>query len=407
MESADQWDVFLSHSSKDKPQVEQLKSELASHGLRVWLDEERITAGKSIPAAIEQGIEQSHAIVICLSPDFLESEWTRAERAAFTYADPGNVRTTLIPVLLRDCSLPKTLQHLKHVDYKTPSKQAVEEIVAAVTAPQGATVSAMASPDTDYLMRFSLDSMDVTALNSYIASGLSGSREDDAHAFAFRADDPSTATRNALTRWHAHGASAPFQVSIDDKRVTILRSALDPIDQRLAADETLSVGEAVRYQNGMMWLRRLDQQQQIRKHAVEAFFRDKSVQGLLWMTQPQDLLDFAGRILNMPIPAPNDVPYTPFDVITNSKFPGDHDYFIVYLPRDLVDAAVKKDPILQFKDYVLGWSTFRPAFEEIVIQYYLSYVGKKVVEQGRHELETEDFLTGVNSTITAWEIGPH
>jgi hypothetical protein len=46
-----QYDVFLSHSSKDKPVVRELAARLKKDGVRVWLDEEQIKPGDSIPAA--------------------------------------------------------------------------------------------------------------------------------------------------------------------------------------------------------------------------------------------------------------------------------------------------------------------------------------------------------------------
>lgn len=37
-----QFDIFLSHSSKDKPVVRELAARLKRDGVRVWLDEEHI-----------------------------------------------------------------------------------------------------------------------------------------------------------------------------------------------------------------------------------------------------------------------------------------------------------------------------------------------------------------------------
>jgi len=54
-----QFDVFLSHSSKDKIVVRGLAGQLRADGLRVWLDEWEIKLGDSIPAKIEEGLEHS------------------------------------------------------------------------------------------------------------------------------------------------------------------------------------------------------------------------------------------------------------------------------------------------------------------------------------------------------------
>ena len=98
----------------------------------VWFDESAIPVGGSIPLEVEEGIEQSRAMILCLSPAFLESEWTKAERAAMQFADPANRDRTLIPVRFKRCVVPRTLGHLKHIDYLRHSDKVVDELVAAL-----------------------------------------------------------------------------------------------------------------------------------------------------------------------------------------------------------------------------------------------------------------------------------
>jgi hypothetical protein len=54
-----QFDVFLSHSSKDKAVVRDIAERLQEDDVRVWLDEEQIKPGDSIPRKIEEGLVQS------------------------------------------------------------------------------------------------------------------------------------------------------------------------------------------------------------------------------------------------------------------------------------------------------------------------------------------------------------
>jgi hypothetical protein len=128
MDIVTEWDVFLSYGSRDKVRARRLKNELVNRGLKVWFDEDQIKAGDSIPLTIEHGIECSRAVIICLSPDFLKKQWTAYEKAAFIYTDPNNTARTLIPVLFRACDLPKTLAHLRYVDYQKHSDNAIDEI---------------------------------------------------------------------------------------------------------------------------------------------------------------------------------------------------------------------------------------------------------------------------------------
>jgi hypothetical protein len=52
------YDVFLSHSAKDKPIVRDLAQRLKADGLRVWLDDWEIQPGDSIPVRIRQALQQ-------------------------------------------------------------------------------------------------------------------------------------------------------------------------------------------------------------------------------------------------------------------------------------------------------------------------------------------------------------
>jgi len=52
------YDVFLSHSAKDKPVVRDVAEWLKKDGLRVWFDEWEIRHGDCIPAKIDEGLER-------------------------------------------------------------------------------------------------------------------------------------------------------------------------------------------------------------------------------------------------------------------------------------------------------------------------------------------------------------
>ena len=89
MNTSFDWDVFLSHSSLDKPRVAWLAERLQAEGLRVWFDRARIDTGEDIVTAIEQGLERSRVLVLCMTQAAFESEWVRLERNTDTFRDPG------------------------------------------------------------------------------------------------------------------------------------------------------------------------------------------------------------------------------------------------------------------------------------------------------------------------------
>ena len=79
------YDVFLSHSSKDKAVVRPLAERLRKDGVKVWLDEWEIRVGDSVPAKIEEGLERSRVLVLCMSANAFGSDWAQLEAGTFCF----------------------------------------------------------------------------------------------------------------------------------------------------------------------------------------------------------------------------------------------------------------------------------------------------------------------------------
>jgi hypothetical protein len=131
MSTAFQYDVFLSHNSKDKLRVRALAGRLRSAGLRVWFDEWVIKPGDDIYLAIERGLEAARVQVLCLSPEALGSECVALERSTVLFRDPTNAGRRFVPLLLDDCDLPDTLRRYKYVDFRKELDVAFDELVEA------------------------------------------------------------------------------------------------------------------------------------------------------------------------------------------------------------------------------------------------------------------------------------
>ena len=99
------YDVFLSHSAKDKPVVRALAERLRADGVRVWLDEWMLKPGANIPHEIEQGLEQSRLLVLCMSANAFGSDWAHLESSTFRFRDPLNKDRRFIPLRLDDAHI--------------------------------------------------------------------------------------------------------------------------------------------------------------------------------------------------------------------------------------------------------------------------------------------------------------
>jgi hypothetical protein len=96
------YDVFLSHSAKDKAVVRPLAERLRKDGVKVWFDEWVLKPGDSIPAKIEEGLERSRVLVLCMSANAFGSDWAQLESGTFRFRDPLNKERRFLPLRLDD-----------------------------------------------------------------------------------------------------------------------------------------------------------------------------------------------------------------------------------------------------------------------------------------------------------------
>ncbi len=188
------WDVFLSHNSADKPRVARLAQALVTRGVRVWFDTTSIKGSSSIPLAIEEGLEGSRTLVLCLSPAFLSSEWTALERAARSHADPANRRNSLLLLEFEPCQLPQALAHFRRLDFKRYSAARVQEVIEALDL-KLPPVEPLAAP-ADAL----LDEATALEQRGEYAASLDAARRALASALEADADLPASARQVARAR---------------------------------------------------------------------------------------------------------------------------------------------------------------------------------------------------------------
>ena len=124
-----QYDVFLSHSAKDKAVVRPLAERLRKDGLKAWFDEWEIKPevplahpmgeGSGVRAAkIEEGLEHSRVLVLCMSANAFGSDWEQLEAGTFRFRDPLNKDCRFIPLRLDDAPIKDSLVQLLHIYWR-------------------------------------------------------------------------------------------------------------------------------------------------------------------------------------------------------------------------------------------------------------------------------------------------
>jgi len=119
------YDVFLSHSSKDKQIVRALAERLKADGLNVTWNTRKL--------------EQARAFVLCMSPAYFASEWGALEHHTLLFRDPTNAQRRFIPLLIADCALPDVIAQFATIDWRMPSDEVYAKLLAACRGDEAET----------------------------------------------------------------------------------------------------------------------------------------------------------------------------------------------------------------------------------------------------------------------------
>lgn len=117
------WDVFLSHSSRDKSLVRPLAERLEKEGYRIWYDEWSLVPGTPWQEALEDGLARSAHCAVFVGPNAFGPWHSEEMRQAVEQYVSGH-DSRVIPVLLPGVpaetrkNLPKVLKRLTWVEFK-------------------------------------------------------------------------------------------------------------------------------------------------------------------------------------------------------------------------------------------------------------------------------------------------
>ncbi len=131
-EAKEQRVAFLSHSSEDKAFIRQLAADLSANGISVWLDEQRIRVGDSIPEKIAQGLAESDYFLIGMSQKSSESAWVQKELNNALMAEVQRRKVHILPLKLDDTIMPPIIADKKYADFSKSYKAGLDELLKAL-----------------------------------------------------------------------------------------------------------------------------------------------------------------------------------------------------------------------------------------------------------------------------------
>lgn len=121
--------VFLSHSSKDKPLIEEIAFELINEGVDVWLDKWEIENGDILDEKINQGITESCFVILFLSSNSLKSSWVQKELNETLTREGRENKKYLLPVKLTECTLTSEFENRLYTDFTTSFTEGISQLV--------------------------------------------------------------------------------------------------------------------------------------------------------------------------------------------------------------------------------------------------------------------------------------
>jgi hypothetical protein len=107
--------IFLSYARSDYPYAHKLVEHLKQHGVSGWMDSADISSGGAVASKVRSAIQDSHAMVVLVSPESLRSNWVNFEVGAGMALD-----IPIIPIVVQgegvENDLPEQLRGMRHLD---------------------------------------------------------------------------------------------------------------------------------------------------------------------------------------------------------------------------------------------------------------------------------------------------
>src|SRR5262245_49430237 len=125
-------DLFLSHSSNDKPLAQRIAADLVEAGVTVWMDEWKILVGDSITQKIQQGISECRFLAVLLTTKSVKSGWVQKEWQAKVGEEAQKQGVVILPLRGDACEIPPLLRDKKYADFAQDYHTALNDLLGAI-----------------------------------------------------------------------------------------------------------------------------------------------------------------------------------------------------------------------------------------------------------------------------------
>lgn len=119
--------IFISHDHDDADFAELLKLKLEKENLTAWIDTERLKIGQDWREEIDQGIENSIAVIAIMTPDARKSEYVTYE-----WAFAWGKEKKIFPIMLKQTQLHPRLESLQYLDFTNRISRPWDELIKSI-----------------------------------------------------------------------------------------------------------------------------------------------------------------------------------------------------------------------------------------------------------------------------------
>jgi TIR domain/Restriction endonuclease len=123
--------VFVSYASADIAAAKSLVDGLRSRGLNVWLDVYEIQPGENIAESIRTAVSASSYLLLLCSSQSDQSLWF-GDTVKSVLKEAQSRGVTVLPVLLDDCEVPRSLSLYQGFDMRSGISENLEKLAAAL-----------------------------------------------------------------------------------------------------------------------------------------------------------------------------------------------------------------------------------------------------------------------------------
>ncbi len=124
--------IFISHSSRDKPAAAQLATTLNFCSLDVWLDDWELEMGQSLTDEIAKAMDESTYIAILITENYNKSIWTKTEYKKALAREQKEGRTVMLPLIVGEAEIPAFLEDKIYVDLRADYFSGITRITGLV-----------------------------------------------------------------------------------------------------------------------------------------------------------------------------------------------------------------------------------------------------------------------------------